>query len=262
MPEVPRISRARLALFRGYARRYLRRHFHHLRVSTHESARGSIRGPIVVYLNHPSWWDPLVCLVLAADLFPERRNLGPIEQSALDRYRFFAKLGFFGVETGSRHGAVTFLTVGRSILQESDAALWVTAQGRFADVRERPVELRAGLGHLLARVDEVTVLPLALEYPFWTERLPEALARIGQPILVTRETQRGGAEWTSLLEERLLATQQDLAELSIARDPTEFRNVLHGRAGVGGIYDGWRALRAKLRGESFQREHMTDAEAG
>jgi hypothetical protein len=62
--------------------------------------------------------------------------------------------------------------------------LWLTAQGEFRDVRERPAGLKNGLGALLARVKKGTVLPLALEYPFWSEKKPEAHLAFGTPIIV------------------------------------------------------------------------------
>ena len=264
-PQIlPRISPLWLALFRGHARRYVRRHFHHLRLS-HDAASDAVRladidGPILVYLNHPSWWDPLTCLLLATHLFPQRRHYAPIEQAALERYQFFARLGMFGVDTGSRHGAMTFLTVGERILRQSDVVLWMTPQGRFADPRERPMRLQPGLGHLLRRAGRVTVLPLALEYPLWTERLPEALARLGPPLHIEHGGSHQPREWTLLLAERLQRTQDELAALAIRREAAAFRELLHGRAGVNWLYDAWRALHARLRGERFRREHVAEAE--
>ncbi len=50
-----RRSPALLALFRAYARRYVRRHFHGVWVQQPPPA---IAGPVLVVMNHPSWWDP------------------------------------------------------------------------------------------------------------------------------------------------------------------------------------------------------------
>ena len=60
--------------------------------------------------------------------------------------------------------------------------LWITAEGSFTDARTRPVRLRPGLAHLARRVPGATIVPLALEYPFWDERTPEALCRFGTPM--------------------------------------------------------------------------------
>lgn len=253
MPE--KRSPRMLGWFRFYAERYLARHFHAVRLSRTgrpdlEAARGR---PVIVYLNHPSWWDPLVGLVLAVRLFPGRRQLAPIESAALEKYKFFERLGFFGIEPGTARGARRFLAVAEKLLAAPDTALWVTAGGRFADPRERPVRLQAGLGHLASRLENAAVFPLALEYPFWNERFPEALARFGEPVFLSEK--RAPAEWTALLEERLAATQDALAAEALSRDPDRFEALIGGHAGVGGIYDVWRRLRAGLRGERFRPEH-------
>jgi 1-acyl-sn-glycerol-3-phosphate acyltransferase len=252
-----------------YARRYLARHFHAVRLSrARPVVRVPAEHPLVVYFNHPSWWDPLICLLLSSRLYPERRHFGPIEAAALERYRFFARLGFFGVEPGTARGARRFLEVSERLLARPATALWVTPGGRFGDPRERPVELRAGLGFLAQRLARqragqtrgqrragAVFVPLALEYPFWEERFPEALASFGEPLSLAEGADLSAAGWTAALAARLTAAQDDLAGEALARDPARFETLLGGAAGVGGVYDLWRGFRARLRGERFRREH-------
>jgi hypothetical protein len=203
----------------------------------------------------------MICMLLALRLFPDRRHYAPIEAAALEKYRFFTRLGFFGVD-GTVHGVRRFLDVGRRILDRPDATLWVTAEGRFTDPRQRPVELRPGLGHLLrGAVTDATVLPLTLEYPFWDERLPEALARFGRPIAATAESTMTAADWTLVLGGWLQVTQEALAADALARDPARFELLSKGRVGVGLTYDLWRRFRARLRGERFRAGHGLE-EAG
>ena len=38
-------------------------------------------------------------------------------------------------------------------------------------------------------------------------------------------------------------------------DPARFRAMIEGRAGVGGIYDGWRRMMATVRGRTFDPSH-------
>jgi 1-acyl-sn-glycerol-3-phosphate acyltransferase len=244
-----------LKLFAGYTRRYLARHFHAIRLSRAGTPPELSDAPLVVVLNHPSWWDPLVSLLLARRCFPERSHFAPIEADALARYRVFARLGFFGVETGTRRGAATFLAVGRAILGQPRATLWVTAEGRFTDPRQRPVRLKPGVGHLVRGMEAGAVLPLALEYPFWEERCPEALARFGEAVWVETGRARSAAGWTGFLEQRLETALDGLTAESCRREPEAFETLLSGRAGIGGVYDLWRRSRARLRGEAFRREH-------
>lgn len=196
----------------------------------------------------------MIGLVLARRFLPDRQHYAPIEAEQLQRYGVLRRLGFFGVEKGTVRGAAQFLRVATAVLAESTAVLWITAQGRFADVRERPLRLESGVEHLARRMPEVWFVPLALEYTFWTERCPEALARWGEPV--------PGRVATGQLESRLERTLDELNAASQARRADAFEVVVRGRAGVGGWYDVWRAWRARCRGEAFQREHGAGGAGG
>jgi 1-acyl-sn-glycerol-3-phosphate acyltransferase len=211
--------------------------------------------PVIVYANHPSWWDPAFFIVLATKLFPERQGFGPIDIEALAKYRFMSRIGLFGVEPSTRRGGARFLKTSLRILRDPRAMLWITPEGRFTDPRERPVRLRPGLAHLARRMPSALVLPLALEYPFWEERTPEALCCFGRAIDAGAEPDRSIESWSQLLQHRLQDTMEELASAALARDPRCFSVLLSGRAGVGGVYDLWRRLRARLRNEEFRAEH-------
>ena len=254
---LPRISPLLLRWFTWYSRRYLRRHFHSLRISC-AGLPPDVRGlPLVVYSNHASWWDALVCLVLKDQFFPERNAFTPIDAAMLERYGFFRKLGFFGVEQRSRRGAIQFLRTAGNILREPESLLAITPQGRFADARQRPVRFEAGLGHLAARAERAVFAPMAMELVFWEERLPEILVRFGEPVQVRREHNAAfdAKYWTTLFEQKLAETQDALAAEAQRRNREDFEIILRGGAGQGGVYDWWRGLKAKLRGEKFKKEH-------
>jgi 1-acyl-sn-glycerol-3-phosphate acyltransferase len=253
--NVPAVSPWLLRLFTGYARRYMQRSFHAARLLRAGSPPQASDMPLVVYCNHPSWWDPLLCLVLAQRYFPERTHYAPIAASALAHYRFFARLGFFGIATDTRQGATTFLRVGQAIAQRPGTVLWITPEGQFTDPRQRPVQLQPGLGHLARRLTCGAFVPLALEYPFWEERFPEALACFGEVVMVDQIQPRRAEDWTALLAHRLEATQDRLAEAARRHNREAFETLLRGHAGIGGVYDLWRALRARLRSEAFQKAH-------
>jgi phytoene desaturase len=260
VPDCLPVRRRSPWLIRGftrYVRRYLRRHFHAVRLACKGRPEAPTEVPLIIVLNHPSWWDPLLCTVLAG-LFPGREHYAPMDAVALARYRFFERLGFFAVQQGTLAGAREFLRTGAAVLARPNAALWVTAQGEFTDPRQRPVRLRPGVGHLLRRLEGAVILPLALEYPFWQERLPEALARFGGPVPVGRGRDLSVQHWMQRIEAGLTAAQDALAAEALRRAPQAFEVLLGGRAGVGGIYDLWRRLRARLRGERFQAAHAAD----
>lgn len=247
-------SPAMVRFFAGVMERQVRASFRAVRLARPGLPPLPLGRPVVVYSNHPSWWDPALCIVLAARLFPDREAYGPMHAGMLRRYGFFRRIGLFGVEPDTRAGAARFLATAGEILEIPRRMLWVTAQGRLADVRERPLALRPGVAHLLARTPAAVALPLAVEYPFWTEKRPEALACFGEPLDGTL----GGtaAAWAPRLEVALLATSDRLAGLSVARDPSSFQVLLDGRRGVGGVYGAWSRLKAAARGKRHRPDHV------
>lgn len=240
--------------FRRYAIRYVRKHFHALRISNTSHPFPPAEEPVLIVLNHPSWWDPLVGVVLSTQ-FADRDHFAAIDAVAVQQYGFFKRLGFVGVDTTSLRGAVRFLRIGQEILSTPGRVFWVTAQGRFTDVRERPLNLRSGVGHLAARLDRGTVIPLALEYAFWTERTPEALVRFGDPLRIADHPGLSGKEWLRMIEDALTRTLGELNSETVSRDPAKFTAIVSGRSGVGGMYDLWRRLKAWGRGERFDPSH-------
>ena len=248
-------SRRRLALFEAYLRWYLPRHFHGVRLAHGERFPREADRPLIVYLNHSSWWDPLACLMLLRRMLPKADHYAAMDEAALKRYRFFSKIGMFPVEQKTARGAVQFLRSSTQILSLPNSVLWLTPEGRFSDVRQRPPAFREGLANLLVRLPRATVLPLAIEYVFWDERLPEALLNCGSPIHASEGDRFGVAQWNQLLASSLVDAQNELAGIAMARDPERLDSLLAGRAGVGAFYDLWQRLRSASNGEAYQPEH-------
>ena len=239
--ELPQISPRWVHFFGRYTSWYLARHFHTVRILQVAPLPNEPGQALVIYLNHAAWWDPLVCLYLAREFFGARAAFGPMEAKALARYGFFRKLGFFPVETGTARGAAQFLRSSEAILQAPENALFLTPQGKFADVRA-PLLFAPGLVHLAARAPQARFVPLAIEYTFWEERKPELLLAFGE-----------AAEGD--LREKLAATQALLAAAAQRRQPNEWQVLLRAKSGVNWPYDLWRWTRAQLRGQRSASEH-------
>ncbi|WP_165234637.1 lysophospholipid acyltransferase family protein [Aquisphaera insulae] len=213
------------------------------------------RGPLVMVMNHPSWWDPMIALAMSAEMPAWRTHFGPIDGAGLAQYPFLERIGFFGVEPGTSRGGVQFLRRSLEILARPEATLWITAQGRFVDPRERPLRLQPGIGHLARRLRGGWIVPVAVEYPFWDDRCPEALIRFGSPIEIVDGPAASPGTWTARIEAALEQNLDGLASLARRRDPSDFTLIVAGTSGVGGVYDSWRRLRAWSRGERFRPEH-------
>jgi len=247
-------------LFNGFykfCRYYLRKHFHAVAVDRRvfQSAPIDAGAPLICYANHPGWWDPIIAIHLCQTCFTGRQFYAPIDAEALKKYGIFSKLGFYGIDSHSLQGAANFLKVSRRILAEANASIWITPEGRFADPRDHDATLMPGLAHLALQNEQVILLPLAIEYVFWEERLPEALMRFGTPISAHELRGLSKEECSALLNLRLRDTQRALAESAIARRSDDFEIQLSGKTGTFSFYDWFRSLRGKCRGQKVDIQH-------
>jgi 1-acyl-sn-glycerol-3-phosphate acyltransferase len=239
--------------FRGYVRRFVRKNFNAVRVTGQEQLAELPAAPIVCFINHPGWWDPMTGVLMTDLLFPGRQFAAPMDAEALKSYPILERLGFFAVERDTASGAKDFLRTSRELLKNPQTILWLTPAGKFHDIRQ-PAPFMNGLSHLVDSDFHGTALPMAIEYTFWNERSPELLVRFGDAVdCAALPTDRDAR--TLLLQAALATTQTSLAERAIDRDPASFTTLAMGRAGIGGLYDLWRRMIAGLRGQQFQDRH-------
>jgi 1-acyl-sn-glycerol-3-phosphate acyltransferase len=243
-----------LGLFSIYLRWYLRRHFHALRVANAKRIP-VLAEPLVLFANHASWWDPLTAMIMGRTLLPERQHYAPMDAKALRHYSVFQSMGFFPVDNGSPRGAAQLLRTGHEILSRPGAVLWITPESQFQDVRKRPVTFKPGLGALMSRMGRMTCLPVAIEYVYWNERLPEILINIGEPLEIGDGTMEDARTWTNLLSYSMAATLDELTLLAVDRDPAAFETILSGNEGIGGVYEMWKRLLSVVTGKPYYRDH-------
>ena len=97
-----RPSRRLLSFFSKYLHWYIGRHFHAMRLAN-ASRFPRAGGPLIVYANHASWWDPLAFIMISRYFLPTAFHYGPMDAAALKHYAFLRKLGL--VSGGSRNPA-------------------------------------------------------------------------------------------------------------------------------------------------------------
>ncbi len=209
--------------------------------------------PMIIYANHPSWWDPIVAMLLQQAYFPNRTFYAPIDAEALEKYRIMAKLGFYGVRMESFDGASAFLKMTKAILNSKKVSIWITPEGRFSDVRDFSMPLMPGLSHLASKIPGVKFLPVAFEYGYWNESRPQIFVRFGSPVDSSETTAKGA--WNELLTGQLRQTQAELARSVQQRDPSDFQYLIASRPVRLGWYDYCRSLAAWFRGKTFDPRH-------
>jgi len=237
-------------------RRFVRRNFNAVRIAGHCHVEHIPAGPVICFINHPGWWDPMTAVLLTGHFLPGHQFAAPMDADALKSYPILERLGFFPVAKDSGTGTKEFLRTSRELLRSPETALWITPTGKFHDVRQAEKFLH-GLGHIADRDFSGTLLSAAIEYTFWSERFPELLVEFSEPV-DCRDLPADRDDRTRILENVLAKTQESLARRAIARDAAAFMTLSEGRSGIGGFYDFWRRLTAWALGNSFRSRHAAE----
>jgi 1-acyl-sn-glycerol-3-phosphate acyltransferase len=241
-----------MRFFDRYVDRYLRRQFHRVHLwGRPERADEVGRQPRLFVVSHTSWWDVLVGYVLARRLVGGP-NYAPMDEAQLVRYRILNRLGVYSVDRGSTRGLREFLAYTTSLLRDG-RAVWITPQGEITSARRRPIRFQSGIGHLVRRVNGVTVRPVAVAYEFLEEPRPEIFVKFGPPRVFPEGTDPRRV--TFQLERDLEAEMDALDAVLVARDLSPFTALLEGRTSVSLVYDRVRRMRAWLRGMPDPARH-------
>jgi 1-acyl-sn-glycerol-3-phosphate acyltransferase len=212
--------------FCWYARKMVRRSFSVFAIDDRLLAQSPIpdNAPLIVYANHPAWWDPIVAMLLCREYFPKRSYFAPIDSEALKKYQVFKKLGYYGIDLKSSAGAMNFLKISSQILAMSDSSLWITPEGKFTDPRDPNPPFLPGIAHLASKFENIHCLPLAIEYSFHQEKLASIFCRFGTRLTLPKNSKK--SEWSQSIENGLRDSQKALASSIIDRDLAHFRVLL------------------------------------
>lgn len=238
-----------------YVRRYLRRSFHAVyMLGEPPTFLDDGRTPLIVCLNHSSWWDVLLAYYLEKEFFGWELY-GVMDERQLMRYRIFNHLGMIGVDRTSLQGAKDFLDYSETLLRGRRRALWLTPQGAMLSNDVRPVVFQPGLAHLAQRLTSFHLARVTLHYEFWDDKLPEAFVSIAPIEYFASNTTISRREFLHT-QERLLASEMDsLLSTARRRDPSVFTPLIQGKTGISPTYDLLRGLSARLRGRNFSLDH-------
>jgi 1-acyl-sn-glycerol-3-phosphate acyltransferase len=224
-----------------YGRRLLRRAFARVWVGGAPWPEGA--GPVIAFVNHSAWWDPVLAVFLSHDVF-RWDGYGLMEGAQLLRYPFFRQVGCFGA-TGEHpaEDARGLALYAARLLRGAEPGrpprtLWIFPQGALLPARV-PLVFRSGLARFSRAVPDAVLLPIAVRYEVRAEQRPECFVRVGQPVHPAPAAQ--GAESPGRLTRRLeqrLRDELDRLDTDLTADhPAGYRVALAGRGSLSDFYD-------------------------
>lgn len=211
-------------------------------------------GPAIMIMNHASWWDPLVGLLLHGEFLGARSICGPMDADQLRKFRIFRGVGLFGIDPDDPASLELMSEwVDTRFREDGHSTFWITPQGEFTDPRQT-VKPRPGVAAIAARHPGIPVVSIAIEYPFILDSKPEVCMRIER---VPNPENPSTSQWQRVIRDTMQHNGERLAEQVITRDSTEWQPIIGaGKASVHPLYNLW--LRMRGRSTAIKVDHRTE----
>jgi hypothetical protein len=159
--------------------------------------------PLLVTPNHSTWWDGFFFYILNKRIWQRKGYLMMLEEQ-LCKYRFFSRIGAFGIEPGLARKSYEALRYSADVLRNPSNALCIFPQGVLRHAGVRPLEFQRGVGYILKLYDgDVNLMPLGIRCEFLFDQRPEAFFMADRVYRVNRQSFQG-IQWLEHLEQDLL----------------------------------------------------------
>jgi hypothetical protein len=159
--------------------------------------------PLLITPNHSTWWDGFFFYILNKRFWKRKGYLMMLEEQ-LSKYRFFSRIGAFGVEPGLARKSYEALRYSAAVLRDPANALCIFPQGVLRYSGVRPLEFQRGVEYILKLYGgDVNLLPLGIRCEFLTDQRPEAFFMADRVFRVNQRTFQG-IEWLEQQEEGIL----------------------------------------------------------
>lgn len=170
-----------IALFDLYVRNLFRRRFKHIAIDQHY--RPSPDSKTIYYLNHTSWWDGLIPLLLNRKLFRQNAR-AMMEEKQMKKYSFFRKIGAFSVNLDDPKSSVKSLRYALKSLERPNASLYIYPQGQITPYQSVNLDFKKGLGWIAARSADTDVVPVGIYITPARYARPELFIHIGEQVKI------------------------------------------------------------------------------
>lgn len=211
-------------IFAIYNKNLLRRKFHAFNVRGLEYLQNQSI-PYLVYANHSSWWDGLaafqICYFLQLDSFMM------MEEMQLKNLQFFRRLGAFSIiRENPREASVSVEYAINLLKSNSRKTVWIFPQGEILPNDTRPFHFFKGLSHIVKKVKNCAVVPLAFRYEFLGNFKPEIFVSIAEPIFFLPETNNNKNMLTEIFVNNLTKTLDELKKDFVNNNLINFQNII------------------------------------
>lgn len=187
-----------IKLFDLYVRNLFWRRFQNVWIQTEYLPQTGDR--TIYYLNHTSWWDGLIPLLLNQKVFRQNAR-AMMEDKQIQRYRFFRKIGAFSVNSGDKRSSVRSLRYAINSMKRENACLFIYPEGRIVPFTTEKPQFKDGLSWMISKLEEIKVVSVGIYISHEKSDKPELFLKSGKPVEI--EADMAQAEINLLLENSL-----------------------------------------------------------
>lgn len=162
----------------------------------------------VYYLNHHSWWDGIIPLLLNEYLLKQNAR-ALMEDKQMRQYSFFKKIGAFSIDREDPKKAVTSLRYAVQSMKRERASLFIYPEGKITAVGSN-MEFEGGLAWLHSKIPDVDFVPIGIYMHTIRHDKPELHLHIGKPLAPDKSMTTN--ELTRAYEDELTNILNDLHE--------------------------------------------------
>lgn len=175
----------------------------------------------IYYLNHHSWWDGLIPLLLNEFRFNQHAR-ALMEDKQMNKYSLFQRIGAFSINRDDPRQAITSLRYAVQSFQREKASLFIYPEGTITPVGSK-MNFEGGISWLSRQLPHVDIVPIGIYIHTIRHDKPELHLHVGNPVPV--EETMSGKERIQLFEKHLNRILEKLRETG-GFDDSEFERFL------------------------------------
>jgi len=173
----------------------------------------------IYYLNHTSWWDGLIPLLLNQKCFHQRAR-AMMEDKQMIEHGFFKRIGAFSVSLENPKSIIRSLRYAVESMKRPNASLFIYPEGEIKPFSLEKPEFKSGLSWIVSKYSVPDVVPIAIYFTTAKSSKPALFLQVGKPV---------GKSDTNNLSEKTLRFEKELQTLLLNtvdmahNDPGQFR---------------------------------------
>jgi 1-acyl-sn-glycerol-3-phosphate acyltransferase len=175
----------------------------------------------IYFLNHHSWWDGLIPLLLNEFCFHQNAR-ALMEDKQIKQYPLFQKIGAFSINRNDPRKAITSLRYAVDSFQREHSSLFIYPEGKITPAG-LSMNFEGGLAWLSDKLPSVDIVPIGIYMHTIRHAKPELHLQVGNAVGI--DESMSSEERTILFEETLDHILQNLRQ-NAGFDDSEFERFL------------------------------------